>query len=100
MMSNDQTWNNQVKQINAQVRYERLLIISKELYKLLFHYQNPGYSWTCIEYNQMFRDLNKLCQEYDNNDWRSSSLLTDHYKTKEVVEKANREWLAVQKGKL
>lgn len=97
-MSIEQSWDDQVKSINAQVRYERLLIISRELYKLLFHYQNPGYRWTCIEYSQMFKELNKLCQEYDSNNWRSSALLNDHYKTKEVVEKASQEWLAAQKG--
>ena len=95
---NNQSWDDQVKTINAQHRYERLLIISKELYKLIFDYQNPDYRWTCNEYNELFKQLNKLSREYDARDWRTSELLDDHYKTRMIVEKAAQEWRDVQGG--
>lgn len=95
---NNQAWSDQVKEINAQIRYERLLIISKELYKLILNYTYKDYKWTSIEYNQMFKELNKLSNEYDSREWRDSDLLNDHYKTKPVIEKANKEWLDAQKG--
>ena len=94
----NQTWEEQVKAINAQHRYERLLIISKDLYKLIFDYQTPDYKWTCNEYNGMFKTLNKLSMEYDNRDWRSSELLDDHYKTRPIFEKASKEWRDIQNG--
>ena len=95
---NNQSWSEQIKEINAQLRYERLLIISRELYKLIFNYTYKDYKWTSIEYNQMFKELNKLANEYDNRDWRDSDLLNDHYKTRHIIEKANKEWLDAQKG--
>lgn len=93
------TWDDQVKVINAQCRYERLIIISKDLYKLLFDYQNPDYSWTCNEYGEMFKQLNKLCREYDGQDWLTSELLDDHWKTRQVVIRASNEWRNIQLGK-
>lgn len=94
----NQTWDDQVKAINAQHRYERLLIISKDLYKLLFDYQTPDYKWTCNEYNHFFKQLNKLCHEYDGKEWRASELLDDHYKTRPIFEKASLEWRDIQNG--
>tara|TARA_Y100000114_G_C11764120_1_gene332304 strand:- start:14902 stop:15198 length:297 start_codon:yes stop_codon:yes gene_type:complete len=93
---NNKTWDQEVKEINAQFRYERLMVIGRDLYKLLFDYQNPGYKWTSNEYNLMFVQLNKLCKEYDGKDWRDSDLLTTDHKIKPVIEKANAEWLTVQ----
>ena len=97
---NNQSWEEQVQAINAQCRYERLLIISKELYKALFDYQNPCYRWTCNEYGELFKTLNKLSKEYDSRDWNDSSLLDDHYKTRQVAIRASNEWRAVQAGEL
>jgi len=95
----DNSWNEQVKQINAQHRFERLQAISRDLYRLLFNYQNPDYRWTCNEYGELFKQLNKLCREYDSRDWPESELLDDNYKTRPVVEKASVEWQKVQSGK-
>lgn len=98
-MSN-QAWDNQVKAINAQHRYERLLIISRDLYKLIFDYQNPDYKWTCNEYGQFFKELDKLAKEFDSKPWKTSAILENHYKIRAIVEKANIEWHATQAGKL
>ena len=92
------TWDDQVKAINAQHRYERLLIINKDLYKLLFDYQTPGYKWTCNEYNHFFKQLNKLCREYDGKEWRDSDIVNDSHKIKPVIEKAMEQWLTIQRG--
>lgn len=95
---NNQSWDDQVKAINAQHRFERLQAISRDLYRTLFNYQNPGYQWTCNEYGEMFKTINKLSREYDGHDWASSELLDGHWKTRQVVQKANLEWAEVQKG--
>ena len=95
---NNQSWEDQVKAINAQHRYERLLIISKDLYKLIFDYTYKDYKWTCNEYNEMFKKLNTLAREYDGRDWKGSELLPGHYKTAPVFEKANQEWKSIQNG--
>lgn len=97
---NNQSWDNQVKAINAQHRFERLQAISRDLYRLLFEYQNPDYKWSSNEYGEMFKQLNKLSREYDGQDWTGSMLLDGHWKTRAVVEKASLEWLESQKGLL
>lgn len=95
----DMSWSDQVKVINAQFRYERLQAISRDLYRLLFGYQNPDYQWTCNEYGELFKQLNKLSREYDGQDWTNSSLLDDHWKTRQVVIRASNEWRNIQSGK-
>lgn len=89
-----------IKVINAQHRYERLLIISRDLYRLLFDYQNPDYKWTCNEYGHFFKALDKLAKEFDSKPWKTSAILENHYKTRAIVEKANLEWHRVQVSKL
>ena len=96
---NNHSWEDQVKVINAQFRHERLQAITRDLYRFLFSYQNPDYQWTCNEYRELFKQLNKLAREYDGQDLLVSTLLDDHWKTRQVVDKASNEWRNIQSGK-
>lgn len=78
--------------IAANNRYQRLLKIEGHLYKILFNYSSPQYAWTNNEYNQMFKEINNLCKEYDGMDWLTSELTCGKVE-KSVLMAAYAKWM-------